>query len=193
MPHPEPMRKLRRCPTQDQCSKNGNFCHFGLFWQNSGYWTKIHKFDIAAKCSTFYKCTFFPTCFEKKLLPPFQNTVDFFKIGPFPKREKYPQNQKKMYIILKYIFLGLLGRLKFAIWLAEIQNWAFRLDGRVWLSATIVRKSPLYFGKEGVYIYIYIYMAKLENLPKEKSKTNTKIIWPVLFKKCYWFWNYRTK
>ena len=28
-----------------------------------------------------------------------------------------------------------------------------------------------------------IYMAKLENLLKEKSKTNTKIIWPVLFKR----------
>ena len=28
-----------------------------------------------------------------------------------------------------------------------------------------------------------IYMATLENLLKEKSKTNTKIIWPVLFKR----------
>ena len=26
-------------------------------------------------------------------------------------------------------------------------------------------------------------MAKLENLQKDKSKTNTKIIWPVLFKR----------
>ena len=30
------------------------------------------------------------------LLPPFQNIVDFFEIGRFPKNEKYPQNQKKM-------------------------------------------------------------------------------------------------
>ena len=28
-----------------------------------------------------------------------------------------------------------------------------------------------------------IYMATLENLLKEKSKTNTKIIWPLLFKR----------
>ena len=28
-----------------------------------------------------------------------------------------------------------------------------------------------------------IYMAKLENLLKEKSKTNKKIIWPILFKR----------
>ena len=27
-------------------------------------------------------------------------------------------------------------------------------------------------------------MAKLENLLKEKSETNNKIIWPVLFKRC---------
>ena len=64
------MRKSRRCFAQDQCSKNADFCHFGLFWQNPGYRTKIHKFDIPAKCSTFYECTFFstffPTCFEKK-------------------------------------------------------------------------------------------------------------------------------
>ena len=66
------MRKLRRCPAQDQCSKNTDFCHFGLFWQNPGYRTKIHKFDIPAKCSKFYECTFFstffPTCFEKKVV-----------------------------------------------------------------------------------------------------------------------------
>ena len=49
------------------------------------------------------------------VLPPFRNTVDFFEIGRFPKKEKYPQNQKKMYIILKYIFLGLIETSKFAI------------------------------------------------------------------------------
>jgi len=46
---------------------------------------------------------------------PFRNTVDFFEIGRFPKKEKYPQNQKKMYIILKSIFLGLIVTSKFAI------------------------------------------------------------------------------
>ena len=32
-------------------------------------------------------------------------------------------------------------------------------------------------------ILAHIYMATLEKLLKEKSKTNTKIIWPVLFKR----------
>ena len=70
----------------------------------------------------------------------------------FPDNQKLSQNQKKMEIILKYIFLGLIVTSKFAIWLTEIQNCAFRLDGRVWLSATIIQKSPLYFGMEGVII-----------------------------------------
>ena len=61
------MRKLRRCPAQDQCSKSADFCHFGLFWQNPGYRTKIHKFDIPAKCSTFYECTFFQYFFSDML------------------------------------------------------------------------------------------------------------------------------
>ena len=34
-----------------------------------------------------------------------------------------------------------------------------------------------------VAILANIYMAKLENLLKEKSKTNKKIIWPILFKR----------
>ena len=48
------------------------------------------------------------------ILPPFRNTVDFFEIGHFPKKEKYPQNQKKMYIILKYIYISV-ETSKFAI------------------------------------------------------------------------------
>ena len=44
------------------------------------------------------------------------------------------------------------------------KNWAFRLDGRVWLSATIVRKSPLYFGMEGVLISFQI-SVKLREAP----------------------------
>ena len=62
-----PMRKLRRCPAQDQSYKNANFCHFDLFWQNSGYWSKIQNFDIAAKCSTFYKCAIFYYFFSDML------------------------------------------------------------------------------------------------------------------------------
>ena len=43
---------------------------------------------------------------------------------------------------------------KFAICLAKIQNLTLWLGYQVWLSATIVHKSPLYFVMEGVQIFV---------------------------------------
>ena len=66
------MRKLRRCPAQDQCSKNADFCHFGLFWQNLDIEQKstnsTFQQNVPHFTNALFFSTFFPTCFEEKVV-----------------------------------------------------------------------------------------------------------------------------
>jgi len=78
----------------------------GYLGLNPSFDLNVHVIICGTGSDIFYPKHMFPnpvvpftypphlSMFE--ILPPFQNIVDFFEIGRFPKNEKYPQNQKKM-------------------------------------------------------------------------------------------------